>query len=447
MSRTEEKIKISKQIKRYAKISGVVGGLATKMAGKKYLGLSYDKNKHAMKLTKALGNIKGPLMKVAQLTATIPDILPSEYVKELAELQSNAPPMGWLFVKRRMTRELGNNWHSNFKHFSKEAYKAASLGQVHKAKLNNNSLVACKLQYPDMTSAIKADLTQLNLIFSIYQSYNKAIKTDQIYKEVNERLLEELNYIREMQTMNIFRLIFSNKNYVHIPEVYKKFSTDRLLTMSFFDGKHLLEFKNKSLKVRNSIAKNMFLTWYLPFYKYGIIHGDPHLGNYTIRDDLSINLFDYGCVRYFKGIFIKGVIDLYNALVNNDMDKAVNAYEQWGFKNITKAKLEVLNKWANFVYSPLMTDRIQKIQENSSGVYGAKVASEVHRELRKLGGVQPPREFVFMDRAAVGLGSVFMHLKAELNWYKIFNELIQDFSVDDVDLRQQKTLKVTGLSL
>ena len=166
MSRTEEKIKISKQIKRYAKISGVVGGLATKMAGKKYLGLSYDKNKHAMKLTKALGNIKGPLMKVAQLTATIPDILPSEYVKELAELQSNAPPMGWLFVKRRMTKELGNNWHSNFKHFSKEAYKAASLGQVHKAKLNNNSLVATandSMGTSAMKILVKYDIPRIQL--------------------------------------------------------------------------------------------------------------------------------------------------------------------------------------------------------------------------------------------------------------------------------------------
>ena len=197
MSKLEEKSKLSKRIKRYASVGGVMGGLASKIAGEKYLGLKIDRKNHAKNLRNALGGLKGPLMKVAQLTATIPDILPSEYVKELAELQSNAPPMGWLFVKRRMTRELGNNWDSNFKHFSKEAYKAASLGQVHKAKLNNNSLVACKLQYPDMTSAIKADLTQLNLNFSIYQSYNKAIKTDEVYGEITDRLKEELDYNRE----------------------------------------------------------------------------------------------------------------------------------------------------------------------------------------------------------------------------------------------------------
>ncbi|MBG76924.1 MAG: putative protein kinase UbiB [Alphaproteobacteria bacterium MarineAlpha5_Bin12] len=435
-----EKAKLSKQIKRYAEVSGVVGKLATKLAGKKYFGISFDKDRHAKNLTSSLGKIKGPLMKVAQLTSTIPDILPSEYAKQLAELQSNAPPMGQMFVKRRMINELGRNWINNFKNFENEASKAASLGQVHKAYLKDGTEVACKLQYPDMNSIIEADLKQLKLIFSVYQSYNKAIKTNEIFKEVKDRLLEELDYKREKNMMKIFDNIFYKKNYANIPKVYNKLCTDRLLTMDWLNGEHILKFKNQKLEIRNKIAKNMFLTWYFPFYNYGIIHGDPHLGNYTITKDYSVNLFDYGCMRIFKGNFIKGVIDLYNALQKNDKEKAVFAYQNWGFKDISKKKLEVLNKWAGFIYSPLMKDKVQKIQENTSGTYGAKVASEVHKELRKLGGIQPPREFVFMDRAAVGLGSVFMHLKAELNWYRIFNELIENFSSDAIDKRQKNII-------
>ena len=174
-----EKAKLSKQIKRYAEVSGVVGKLATKLAGKKYFGISFDKDRHAKNLTSSLGKIKGPLMKVAQLTSTIPDILPSEYAKQLAELQSNAPPMGQMFVKRRMINELGRNWINNFKNFENEASKAASLGQVHTAYLKDGTEVACKLQYPDMNSIIEADLKQLKLIFSVYQSYNKEIKTNE----------------------------------------------------------------------------------------------------------------------------------------------------------------------------------------------------------------------------------------------------------------------------
>ena len=436
---------ITKQIKRYAQVGGIVGKLATKLASQKYLGIKLDKNKHAAEIRAALGGIKGPLMKVAQLSATIPDLLPPEYVEELMHLQSNAPPMGWLFVKRRMAAELSLKWQDSFINFDKEATKAASLGQVHKAILPNKKIVACKLQYPDMESAVSADLSQLKMIFSIYQSYNKAIKTDEVYKEITDRLKEELDYIREKKLMNVFRNIFSNSNFVHIPEVIENLSTKRLLTMSWLEGNSILKYKNEKKEIRNTIAKNMFYAWYKPFYGYGIIHGDPHLGNYSIQKNLSINLFDFGCMRIFKGQFIQGVIDLYFALQKNDKDKIIHAYEQWGFEDITKKKIEVLNKWAAFIYSPLMEDKVQKIQENDSGVYGAQVAAGVHNELKKLGGIKPPKEFVFMDRAAVGLGSVFMHLKAEVNWYQIFNSLIEDFSANEMDKKQQKALKLVKL--
>ena len=200
---------IAKQIKRYAQVGGIVGKLATKLASQKYLGVKLDKEKHALEIREALGGIKGPLMKVAQLSATIPDLLPPEYVEELMHLQSNAPPMGWLFVKRRMAAELNLEWQDSFINFDKEATKAASLGQVHKAIMPNKKIVACKLQYPDMESAVSADLSQLRLIFSIYQSYNKAIKTDEVFKEITERLKEELDYIREKKLMNVFKIIFS----------------------------------------------------------------------------------------------------------------------------------------------------------------------------------------------------------------------------------------------
>ena len=431
----------SKQIKRYAKVGGVLGSLATELASQKYLGIKINKSKHATKVKNSLGNIKGPLMKVAQLSATIPDLLPPEYAKELSHLQSNAPPMGRLFVKRRMSAELGKQWEKKFRFFSKNASRAASLGQVHKATLLNGKEAACKLQYPDMESAVSADLSQLKLVFSIYQSYNKAIKTDEIYKEITERLKEELNYEREKKLTAVFGNIFSKSSYVHIPKVINHLSTKKLLTMSWLEGKSILDFKNEKKSTRNKIAENMFYTWYKPFYKYGIIHGDPHLGNYTVQKNLSINLFDFGCMRIFNGKFIQGVIDLYYSLQNDDESRAVHAYEQWGFKDITKEKLNVLNKWASFIYSPLMKDKVQKIQESDSGVYGASVASEVHRELKKLGGIKPPKEFVFMDRAAGGLGSVFLHLRAEVNWYRIFHSLIEKFNKNKLNLLQQKTLK------
>ena len=278
----KESVTFIKQIRRYIKVGGVVGALATKLASKKYLGIKLDKQKHATEIRSTLGNIKGPLMKVAQLSATIPDLLPPEYVEELSQLQSNAPPMGWLFVKRRMRAELGVNWQKKFNIFGKEASKAASLGQVHKAELPDGDKVACKLQYPDMASAVKADLSQLKLIFLIYQSYNKAIKTDDVYVEISQRLTEELDYEREKKLTKVFSKIFEKASYVHIPKPNEKLSTKKLLTMTWLEGQSILKFKKEKKEIRNDIAKNMFYTWYKPFYEYGIIHGDPHLGNYTV---------------------------------------------------------------------------------------------------------------------------------------------------------------------
>ncbi len=436
----KEENNLVSRVKRYSKVTTSMTSLATKFAGKKYLNFDLSDQKYAAQITEILGNLKGPLMKVAQLSATIPDLLPEEYARKLAELQSNAPPMSWVFVKRRMKAELGENWEKNFNDFDKEASFAASLGQVHKAKLNNKEIVACKLQYPDMSSAVEADLNQLKIIFKIYSSYNKSIQIREIYKEIEARLKEELDYKLEHRHLKIFEFMHKKNSFIKIPKVNRKLSTQRLLIMEYLDGKKLIEYKNSSQKVRNELAKKLFLAWYFPFYKYGIIHGDPHLGNYSVNKDKDINLFDYGCVRIFPAKFVKGVIDLYFALREKNNDKIKSAYKAWGFKDIDDKLMNVLNKWALFLYDPILKNEVRKIQDSDSGIYGAKIASEVHKELRKYGGVKPPREFVFMDRAAVGLGSIFIHLRAEINWYKLFHELIKDFSVKTLELNQKKAI-------
>src|SRR5262249_26295989 len=161
--------------------------------------------------------------------------------------------------------------------------------------------------------------------------------------------------------------------------------------------------KTEDQASRDRLALNMFRAWYRPFYDYGVIHGDPHLGNYTVRPDLDLNLLDFGCIRIFPPKFVQGVIDLYWALVRGDRDLAVSAYETWGFTGLKREVIDILNEWAACLYSPLMEDRPRLIEETNSTHYGREVAARVHQRLREAGGVTPPREFVFMDRAAIGL--------------------------------------------
>jgi len=430
---------------RYAKVGRAVGGLAARVAGERYLGMKLDKGKHAEDVKQALGGLKGPLMKVAQIMSTVPDMLPEEYVEELAELQSNAPPMGWLFVRRRMAAELGAGWQDKYKSFEREAAAAASLGQVHKAVHPDGRDLACKLQYPDMKSAVEADLKQLRIVFSLYHRYDKAVNASEIHREVSDRLREELDYVLERKHIDLYRDMLAQEKGVHVPEPVPELSTDRLLTMSWLDGTRMMEWVDTDQETRNRVAENMFCAWYVPFYNYGTIHGDPHLGNYSVREDASINLMDLGCIRIFEPHFVKGVIDLYHSLETNDRALAVHAYETWGFTGLSNEVIDTLNMWAEFVYGPLLEDRPRRIQETDGTMYGAKVANKVHTELRRLGGVTPPREFVLMDRAAIGLGSVFLHLKAELNWHSLFHDMIGGFDIDELEKRQAKALKKAGI--
>jgi predicted unusual protein kinase regulating ubiquinone biosynthesis (AarF/ABC1/UbiB family) len=438
--------------RRYVRVGGAMAGLGARLAGERYLGLPLDRERHAADLKAALGGIKGPLMKVAQLLATIPDALPEEYVHELIELQANAPAMGWPFVRRRMAGELGPDWQSRFESFEHEAARAASLGQVHRAVAHDGTPLACKLQYPEMASAVEADLRQLRLAMGIYERYDRTVSTREIHAEIAARLREELDYQREAAHMRLYRAILENEKGVAVPRPIPELSTKRLLTMTWLDGEPILDFaKEAPLGARNAVALRMFRIWYVPFYYYGVIHGDPHLGNYTVArgagGERTVNLLDFGCVRVFPAGFVRGVIDLYHALQTNDRDLAVSAYRRWGFGALSHEMVAVLNRWAAFVYGPLLDDRPRLIQEKASGRDGRGLADDVHRDIRRLGGIAPPRAFVFMDRAAVGLGSVFLHLKAEVNWHRLFHELIDDFDEGVLAERQKRALARAGVPL
>lgn len=433
-------------MRRYAQVGARVGGWAARMAGEKYLGLSGDKAKQAEGLSAALGGLKGPLMKVAQILSTVPDALPEEYAHRLAELQSNAPEMGRAFVRRRMAAELGADWINRFASFEEKAAAAASLGQVHRAKAHDGRQLACKLQYPDMASVVEADLRQLKLAFRMFHATDGAIDPANIHAELSERLREELDYVRELRHMRLYGVMLKDEKGVRVPEPLPELSTSRLLTMTWLDGVKLTEAVDRPLPERNKLAHNMFRAWYAPFYGYGVIHGDPHLGNYTARPDGVVNLLDFGCIRVFKPSLVAGVIELYHALRTNDTDRAVAAYETWGFTKMDRAVIEVLNIWARFIYAPLMEDKTRRMEETNATVYGRAAARKVHEELRRVGGVRPPREFLLMDRAAIGLGGVFLRLGAEINWHRLFHELIADFDAKALARRQAKALKDVGLT-
>ena len=436
------------EVRRMVRTSGAVGGIAARVAGQRVFGIKTDKAAHAEDLKAILGGLKGPLMKVAQFLSTVPDALPEEYAEQLETLQANAPPMGWAFVRRRMMGELGPAWESKFRTFGKEAAAAASLGQVHRATLPDGREVACKLQYPDMPSVVEADLRQLKLAMQLYQRMDSALDNGEVYQELRDRLREELDYTREAAHQRLYALMLADQPHVVVPAPIEGYCTTRLLTMTWLEGRPMVKrlAEDPPVEEREAYAEGLFRAWYRPFYRYGVIHGDPHLGNYQVRPDRAgINLFDFGVIRVFPPSFVGGVILLYEAVRDHDTEKAAEAYRIWGFQNLSKETMEVLNLWAEFLYEPLVQDKVRPIQYSDDMSYGRKIAQKVHEGLKRTGGVKIPREFPLMDRAAVGLGSVFLRLRCDMNWHRLFMEMVEGAADGGLAERQAAALAAAGV--
>lgn len=442
-----ERNRFSARLGRTARVGANLSGAGLSFATQSLFGGEAGDARIAKALAAALGRSKGPLMKVAQMVSTIPDFLPAEYAAELSQLQAQAPAMGWPFVRRRMRAELGPDWQDRFAEFGRTAAHAASLGQVHRAILPDGREVACKLQYPDMASAVEADVGQLRTLIGLFRRLDGSIDPSQMVDEIAARLREELDYAREARHMALYAHIHKDNDFVEVPVCVPELSTDRLLTMSWLRGDPLVDYEQADQETRNTIATHLFWTWWLPMNRRAVIHGDPHLGNYQVtRGGQGLNLLDFGCIRVFPPSFVVGVVELYRAMLADDFDAAYAAYEKWGFTGLTRELVEVLNIWARFIYGPLLEDRVRSVADGvKPGEYGRKEAFAVRKALKETGPVTIPREFVFMDRAAIGLGAAYLRLGAELNFHRLFEDSLEGFSEARLRADQAEALHAAGL--
>ena len=225
-------------------------------------------------------------MKIAQMATTVPDLLPPEFAQELAELQMNAPADGRRVRAppngRRARRPTGVRSSPTS---SSPPAAAASLGQVHRATALDGRALAVKLQYPDMQSAVESDLSQMRAVMALGRQMFGAVDTREIAVEISERIREELDYGREAKAMALYRGFFAGRDDIAAPEPVGELSTGRLLTMTWLEGRGLMDFEGADQETRNRIARLLFEAWWTPLIRIGVIHGDPHLGNYTFAGE------------------------------------------------------------------------------------------------------------------------------------------------------------------
>lgn len=255
----------------------------------------------AVKLLRSMAYLRGAVMKIGQTLANFPDAVPDEFVETLEQLHFEAPPMHYELVRAYLRDELGADPHEVFAEFEEEAFAAASLGQVHRARLKSGEEVAVKVQYPGIARTVRSDFRNLLLLLQPLRLNSDWENVKDQIEELRNSIDRETDYVREAETLRRSRALFSGHDEVWIPRVYPEHSTARVLTMEYIPGKTTSEFLagNPPQALRDHFGSAIFRMGARFYYQERLYYGDPHPGNYLFLDDGRLGWIDFGNVREF----------------------------------------------------------------------------------------------------------------------------------------------------
>jgi predicted unusual protein kinase regulating ubiquinone biosynthesis (AarF/ABC1/UbiB family) len=260
----------------------------------------------ARRIRRELESLKGPVMKLGQMLSMQSHLLSDDVVAELGNLQMRAPPMHPTLARAQFKASFGRFPEEVFRSFTPEPFAAASLGQVHQAITQEGEIVAVKIQYPAIRSAIEDDFKLLRSL--AMPARIRGRQHELVFAELEEGILRETDYKNEGQNIDFFRERLKPLPFVRVPLVHWDYSTDRILTMSFIPGEPLPYFLKEmrpSQTERDEIGQRLLKLFEVQLHRIHAMHVDPHPGNYLIDKDGTIGLVDFGCVKRFSADFIE----------------------------------------------------------------------------------------------------------------------------------------------
>ncbi|MHA3060561.1 ABC1 kinase family protein [Acinetobacter sp. ANC 4636] len=421
--------------RRFLKLAGMTASIATKTVSNSLRSLNADENqKNAAKsklfqeigiqIADTLGQMKGAVMKVGQIASQYKDIFPPEVAQAISKLQRQAPAMPFTEIRAQVESELGQPLEKIFTHFSETPFAAASIGQVHRATLNNGQDVVVKVQYPGVDHACESDLKQIRLALRMMGmlKIDKDLQ-DQLFSEIQESLANELNYELEAQNLEIARAFHQKlDSKVIIPQVFKEYSTRHILTLSFEAGDSIEHASTWSQELRNELGKRLFTAMGQEIFYLKRFHCDPHPGNLAFRPDGSVVVYDYGGVKqlsteqvqYFKKLIYaarqSNILELENALTELQV-----LTEKQRFPN------ELYHDWLEILLRPLIQH--YDFAENSAHHDGMLL---MKASLKYWDIFKPSPNTLMLNRTFTGHYWNLVHLKVKDDLNSLFNELIPD---------------------
>jgi predicted unusual protein kinase regulating ubiquinone biosynthesis (AarF/ABC1/UbiB family) len=408
---------------KFVKTGFQIGGNYLKHYSKKLFNpeLSRDElnEDNATDIYKSLSELKGSALKIAQMLSMDKNILPKSYVDKFTQAQYNAPPLSGPLIVKTFTKNFGKTPEQIYDKFNLKSTNAASIGQVHTAELNGKKL-AVKIQYPGVGDSISSDLKLVKpFAFRLLGMSEKELN---IYvKEVEERLLEETDYILEVKRSIAFSEACSNIPNLRFPKYYPELSGQRIITMDWIDGMHLKEFlaTKPSQELRNKIGQALWDFYNYQQHELRAVHADPHPGNFMITDDNNLGVIDFGCIKELPDDFYYPFFSLISSDVILDKGKTIDAFR----------KLEMIQegdspKQIEFYYEMYLemiklfampyTSSVFNFDnpEFFAGLYnyGEKIAKMP--EFKQARGV---KHFIYVNRTNFGLYTILQDLKAVVN--------------------------------
>jgi predicted unusual protein kinase regulating ubiquinone biosynthesis (AarF/ABC1/UbiB family) len=384
--------------------------------------------KNARRVVEGSKQLRGSFMKLVQMLSMREDLLPGEAINILKATQSNVPPMDYRLISQQVRRELSKAPEQLFASFEPEAFAAASLGQVHRARLKSGEQVAVKIQYPGVDETVEQDLGNLRLLLRTLQAIagdlmRQKIDTRTIYAELQERLREELDYVNEARNLVEFGRLFAADQQVMIPRVIKELSTRRVLTMTYIDGYRLGDVfgETADLELRTWVARKYYDLVWRQILEFGVLHTDPQPGNYLVTYHPRIGMLDFGSVRHFSEIVRRASLQLAEAIIEHDDRALGSALLKLGYIDRGQDPAPMV-QIIYILFEPVITDRAYHPDEYDA-VAKATTVGEIAFE-HKL--YKSPRHSIFLLRALVGLDGIMKGLGVKMNYCKLFRECVRN---------------------
>lgn len=383
--------------------------------------------KTATKIVESSQDLRGAFTKLVQLLSMRDDILPSEMLSVLSASQSSVPPMEYATIRKQIVRDLGKAPEELFAEFDEDAFAAASLGQVHRARLHSGEEVVVKVQYPGVEETVKQDLQNIKALLQTIALVGRdlmrqRIDPSDVYRELEERLYEELDYLNEAKNIAIFQRMFRDDDEVIIPEVYPDLSSRRILTMSKIEGYPLASFLTPAVdqSMRDWVAIKYFRVLWRQIFEFGILHTDPNPGNYLVTYHPKLALLDFGSIRIFPEAIRRAYHDLGRAVLSGDEPLMADCFVKLDFLDADADPRPMFQIMA-IIFEPVVRDVDYDPRDYNSVERGMEVAG-IALENRIF---KDPGHRVFLLRALMGLDAYLKQLGAVTNWHLEFKRCVE----------------------